>query len=236
MVEETREDVLLPKLMEAVLPYQTSVYVTVLNIIQCIALAFWINEARDVVTKEELTTVCGLRLSVALTVIFVVWHRYISELQYLWPISWGDTLIPFFLGIIECVVVFSHDEKTVSLGIFIFLLMIMEAGAAFAYGYGYRKRKKEQTEKLYQSVYVNYPQFAFHLIRFLNDFYRWYFKIFLFSVAMSLVYIIFVAAFPHHYNEVVFPVIFLVQMIQGEVLNNFQRALQKDKSLGHYFS
>lgn len=221
--------------MEAVLPYQTGVYVTVLNIIQCIALAFWINEARDVIAKDELTLVCALRLLVALVVVFVVWHRYISELQYLWPISWGDTLIPFFMGIIECVIVFSINQKTVSLRIFIPTVAFLQAWTAYAYVYGYYKRKKEITEKLYKSVYSEYPQFLSHLTRFLKDFDWWHFKVFLFGSTTSLVFMVYTIVFPHNRNEVIFPIIFLIVMIQGEIINNFQVALRKNKSFGLYF-
>ncbi len=108
MIDEKREEIPLTKLLEAVLPYQTGVYVTVLNIIQCIALAFWINEARDYITKEEFSLAWALRSAVALTMILVVWHRYINEIQYLWPISWNDTLAPFLIGVIECVIVFFY--------------------------------------------------------------------------------------------------------------------------------
>ncbi|MEK7665137.1 MAG: hypothetical protein AAB361_03275 [Patescibacteria group bacterium] len=233
--EEIKEQIPLPKLMEAVLPYQTSIYITVLNIIQCIALAFWINEARDVITKDELTLVCALRLLVALVVIFIVWHRYISELQYLWPISWGDTLNPFLMGIIECVIVFSNNSKTVSLGIFILVIALIQAWTSFTYFYGYLKRKKETTEKLYKMVYLEYPQFVSHLTLFLKNFDWWHFKIFLFSSAVSLLFIVFIALFPNNFNEIIFPIIFLIQMIQGEIINNFQVALYKDKSIDSYF-
>lgn len=231
----TEEQVPWPKLMEAVLPYQTSVYVTVLNIIQCIALAFWINEVRDLVMKNELTSVGTLRFLVSLTIIFVVWHRYISELQYLWPISWGDTLLPFVLGIIECGIVFLHNPNTVSLSIFMLSFMVFELWTAFAYRHGYRKRVLKTTGRLYENVYSAYPQYATHLMRFLKDFYLWHFKVFLFASAISGIYLIFVTIFPGYWNEFIFPIILLAQMIQGEVVNNFQKALRKDKQLGLYF-
>ena len=114
MVEERREEIPLTKILEAILPYQASIYVTVLNIIQCIALAFWINETRDIMIKNELSLVWALRSAVALVTIFIVWHRYVNEIQYLWRISWNDTLAPFFIGITECIIVFSTNPKTIS--------------------------------------------------------------------------------------------------------------------------
>ena len=83
MVEEKIEKIPLPMLLEAILPYYAGIYVTVLNIIQCIALAFLINEAREIVAKGELSFLWILRSMVALTVILVIWHRYVCESQYL---------------------------------------------------------------------------------------------------------------------------------------------------------
>ena len=83
----TREKIPLPKLLDPITPYQASIYVTVLNIIQCIALAFLINEAKEIIEKREISLIFITRSAVALTIILVVWHRYVAESQYLWPMS-----------------------------------------------------------------------------------------------------------------------------------------------------
>ncbi len=82
-----------------------------LNIIQCIDLAFLINEVRDATIKGEVDLILMARSAVALTIILVIWHRYVSESQYLWPMSWWDTIIPFSMGIGECTVVFATNSK-----------------------------------------------------------------------------------------------------------------------------
>ncbi|MEK7665145.1 MAG: hypothetical protein AAB361_03315, partial [Patescibacteria group bacterium] len=67
MPTEAREKISLPKLLDPITPYQAGIYVTVLNIIQCIALAFLINEAKEVIIKKEVSLVFIMRSGVALT-------------------------------------------------------------------------------------------------------------------------------------------------------------------------
>ena len=235
MVEERKEEIPLTKLLEAVLPYQVGVYVTVLNIIQCIALAFWINEARDIITKEGLSWVWVLRSSVVLTIILIVWHRYVSELQYLWPITWTDTFAPFLIGITECIIVFSINPKTVSLNGLTLSIIFLQLLVIIAYGSAYSKRKMEITEKLYQTFYSDYPQFASHLMSFLKSYDLWHCKIFPVFTVIYFLFLIIIISFPNNWNEIIFPIVFLIFLIQGEIFNNFQKALRKDKFVGPYF-
>lgn len=235
MVDEKREEIPLTKLLEAVLPYQASVYVTVLNIIQCIALAFLINEAREYIVKEEFSLVWALRSAVALAMIFVIWHRYVSELQYLWPISWNDTFAPFLIGITECVMVFFTNPKTISLSEFVFSMMFLQFLAAFIYESTYRKRTMKITVKLYQTFYSDCPKFFSQLTNFLQNHDRWHLKIFAIYAGISLAFFVFIISFPSNLNEIIFPIVYLIELIGGEALGNFQRALRKDKFVGPYF-
>ena len=100
MVTERREEIPLPKLFEAILPYQASVYVTVLNIIQCIAFGFLVIEVKDIVNKNEFGLISILRGVNTFVIILFVWYRYVAEFQYLWPMSFMDTIIPFLIGFI----------------------------------------------------------------------------------------------------------------------------------------
>lgn len=232
---ENKEEIPLPKLLEAVLSYQTSVYVTVLNIIQCIALAFLINEARDTIMKEEASFKWLLRSTAALAVILVVWERYVSELQYLWLVSWFDTLIPFFIGIIECWIVFSTNAKAVSLNWFILSIAFLQAWVALGYWYAYRRRRMKITEELYQAFYSDYHRFVFRLTNFLKDYDWWHVKVFVVASTISFAICVFVILFPFNFNEIVFPAFYLFELVRGEFMNNFHKALHKDKSVGLYF-
>ncbi|MBI1866450.1 MAG: hypothetical protein HY005_01110 [Candidatus Staskawiczbacteria bacterium] len=236
MVDEKREEIPLTKLMETILPYQASVYVTVLNIIQCIAFAFWINEARDYITKEEFSLAWALCSAVALAMILVVWHRYVNEVQYLWIISWSDTFAPFLMGITECIMVFFINPKVISLDKFVFSMILLQFLASFIYESTYRKRAMKITEKLYQTFYSDYPKFVSCLMNFLQNYDRWHFKIFTIYAGISLALFIIIISFPNNWNEVIFPIVYLVEFVGGEALGNFQKSLHNDKSVGPYFS
>src|SRR3989338_562887 len=236
MTTERKEEIPQTKLLEAVLHYQTTVYVTVFNIIQCIALAFLINEVRDVLTKEEISFAWFLRSAVAFAIVLIVWHRYVSEFQYLWPISWADTLGPFLIGIIECVIIFSITPKVISLDWFISGMASFQFLVAIGYGHAYLRRIMAITEKLYQNFYSDYPQFASHLVSFLKDYDWWHFKVFIVALSTSVVLLGIVILFPGDWNEPIVSIFYLVGIIQGEVRNNFQKALRKDKLIGPYFS
>ena len=165
---EKRDEIPVSKLFEAVLPYQSSVYVTALNIIQALALGFWLNEARNVVVAGNITIEWLLRSLAALGVILVVWHRYAAELQYLWPIVWINTLGPFAIGVLECLLVFSINTE-VSLLLFVTFFTSLQFMAAAAYGYAHSMRKTELTEKLYREFYHEYPHFVSCLTSFLKE-------------------------------------------------------------------
>jgi len=170
----------------------------VLNIIQFIALSFWINEAREIIVKEEVNLVWALRSAVVLTMILVVWHRYVSELQYLWPISWNDTFVPFLIGITECMIVFFINPRTISLSGFVFSMMLLQSLAAFVYESTYRKRTMKVTEKLCVTFYSRHPIFVVCLMNFLQNYDRWHSKIFTTYTGISFVFFIFIILFPNN--------------------------------------
>lgn len=197
---EEQEEIPLPKLMEAILPYQEGIYVTVLNIIQCL----------------------------------VVWHRYISESQYLWPMSWWDTLIPFMVGVVEWLIVFSVSDK-VSIFWFVFSMFLLHVLVLFGYAYAYAKRKKGVTEKLYADFYKDYPSFRDGLLNFLTEYDKWHIKVYIVVPLMTLTFLVLIGLFPNRYNGIIFPAFYLFEAIRGEYFNNFQKALRRDKNIGHYF-
>ncbi|MDP3883139.1 MAG: hypothetical protein Q8Q48_03740 [Candidatus Staskawiczbacteria bacterium] len=234
MAQSETEKIPLSKLLEAITPYQAGIYVTVLNIIQCIALAFLINEVREATTKGELCLVLVVRSAVALTIILVIWHRYVCESQYLWPMSWWDTIIPFSMGICECAIVFSASAK-VPLFWFLLFIAFVEVLGAFAYWHAYAKRSLDITKKLYQSSYADYPRFVLYLSEFLIDYDL---RNMVRFVALCLLSFVFVAlVWIHNFfaYELVFPMFYVFELFRGEISDSFHRAMMSDLFLSHYF-
>lgn len=97
------------KIYEPILPYQATVYSTILSIIQAIAFGFLLLKSTTL-TEEFSWIVLFRAIPVSLTII-IVWHRYATESQFLWPLTWMDTLIPFFIGAVSFFCVFSVDYK-----------------------------------------------------------------------------------------------------------------------------
>ena len=195
MPTEAREKISLPKLLDPITPYQAGIYVTVLNIIQCIALAFLINEAKEVIIKKEVSLVFIMRSGVALTIILVVWHRYVAESQYLWPMSWWDTLIPFLIGLTECVIVFLTNSN-IPLGYFMIFIAIIQIFAASAYWHAHYKRGLEITEDLYKDAYTNNLRFVYYLIGFLSNYDKQNEKRFTINFILSLIFFIIIIVRP----------------------------------------
>ena len=230
------EKVPLPKLMEAVLPYQAGIYVTVLNIIQYIALAFLINEVRETYSTGEFNFYSACRSILALEIILVVWHRYIAELQYPWQISWIDTLGPFSVGIVECMIIFSINATKVPLKWFLLFIIFLQILAMIAYGYAYLQRTLKVTERLYKEFYKDYPIFADYLIMFLKLYDLWSLQlmcIFLIQVAM---FFAFVWIFPLEVYDQTFTLACIPSIIAGEYLRGFHKYLTNDPVLGPCFT
>lgn len=235
MAQEKKEEIPLPKLLEAITPYQAGIYVTVLNIIQCIALAFLINEIREATVSGELGMVLLARSAVALTIILVIWHRYVSESQYLWPMSWWDTIIPFAMGIGECAVVFSTSAK-VPLFWFLGFVALVEAADALAYWNAREKRSLDITRRLYLSAYSEYPLFTFRLSRFLIEYDERNIVRFVVLVVMSGIFLVMVFLHDFFAYELIFPAFYLFELMRGEISDSFHRAMMSDFSLHPYFN
>lgn len=230
-----REEIPLPKLLDPITPYQASVYVTVLNIIQCIALAFLINEAKETIIKREVSLIFMARSIVALTIILVVWHRYVCESQYLWPMSWWDTLIPFSIGLTECVIVFLTNDK-VPLISFMATISITQGLAALAYKHAHHKRGIDITIDLYEDSYPGCRNFVSHLLGFLSDYDKKNEIRFAWLFILSLIFLIITLIRPFFLYELIFPAFYVVELIRGEIFGSFHRALSKDYYLRDYFT
>lgn len=234
MPEIEKEKIPLPKLMEAVLPYQAGIYVTVLNIIQCIALAFLINEVRGLAIRNEWGLYSMLRSALALVIILVVWYRYVAESQYLWPMSWLDTLIPFFIGITESAIVFCIDAEKVPLQIFIGSILFLQLLTMLAYGYAYLKRSLKITERLYEEFYKGFPKFAGYIVIFLKI-YSWHsMKMMGYFLAQTAVFLVLVLVFPLEMFEMFFSMLCILTIVLGESLRGFHQFLWTDPVLGPY--
>ena len=232
------EKVPLSKLMEAVLPYQSGIYVTVLNIIQCITLAFLIVEVREAVSKDELGLKCMGRALLALAIILVIWHRYTAEMQYLWQITWTDTVGPFSMGLIECVIVFLINDTKVSLIWFVGSILFLQIFAIETYVDAYLRRKDKVTERLYKEFYKDFPIFAEYLILFLRLYDWWSIKFMMrFGFIPVSVFFLLVWLFPAlEFFDITFSLTCVLSMLIGENLRGFHRFLREDPVLGPCFT
>ncbi|MBI1866327.1 MAG: hypothetical protein HY005_03310 [Candidatus Staskawiczbacteria bacterium] len=230
------EKVPLPKLMEAVLSYQTGVYVTVLNIIQCIAFGFLVNELREIIIKNEFGFNCVFRTILAFAIILLIWHRYTEELQYLWQTSWFDTVGPFFIGIIECVIVFSVNDSKTPLIFFVIFVITLQLLALLAYIYAYQMRTQKATEKLYRDFYKDYPIFADYLIIFLKAYDRLSIKFMVIFTAQTSVFLLLVWIHLFEVYEVFFTLICVSNIITGERFRGFHKLLRTSSILGSCFT
>lgn len=235
MVTERREEIHLPKLFEAILPYQASVYVTALNIIQCIAFGLLIIEVRNIVHKNELSLISILRGANVLTIVLFVWHRYVSEFQYLWPMSFMDTVIPFLIGVAECIIVFSVNPNAVSMRYFVGYVILLQLLALWAYYYAYTKRGHKFTQRLYEAFYQR-PQFASHLINFLKKYDRNHAKNMGMAFVFSLVFLIIAVVWPNEIFEVIFSCTCIAILLYRGFYHSFDAYVKQDNHLRPYFS
>lgn len=248
MAQEPEKEIKPTKLLASVLPDQANIYVTLLSIIQCIALGFLAVEVKDTILKDVVVRVelgvgldiwlliaWGLRSFVALVVIFVVWHRYVSELQYTWPMNWLDTIIPFSMGVTEYVIIFFTNPKTMPLLGFVISIMVFEVVVLLAYVNARRKRNQKFIERLYKDFYEDHLQFASHFLDFVKKYAKDNLKSTLVIFAISLGFLVFMLRFPNLRQEIVFPVGCIVALLYREIFFGFDVSLKRDKSIGHYF-
>ena len=231
------EKIPLPKLMEAVLPYQSGIYVTVLNIIQCIALAFLIVEFREIVKSSEMSFVCTCRSLLAFTVILAIWHRYASEIQYLWQTTWFDTLKPFLIGIAECIVIFSINDTKVPMIRFIISVAFVQLLTMGMYKYAYWMRSLKVTERLYKEFYKDYPIFVDYILIFLKGYDLWSFQLMIYFSLQTFAFLFFVWVFPVlEMFDIAFSISCVATMLIGEKLRGFHSHLKNDPILGPCFT
>ncbi|OGZ66842.1 MAG: hypothetical protein A3C58_01190 [Candidatus Staskawiczbacteria bacterium RIFCSPHIGHO2_02_FULL_34_10] len=235
MVTERREEIPLPKLFEAILPYQASVYVTVLNIIQCIAFGFLVIEVKDIVNKNEFGLISILRGVNTFVIILFVWYRYVAEFQYLWPMSFMDTIIPFLIGVVECMIIFSVNPNSVSMKYFVGYIMFLQFIAIWAYYYASKKRGREFTKRLYEAFY-RHPQFAFHLVNFLKKYDRNHARNMSIALVFSSIFFIIAFFWPNAIWETIFSCTCIVTLLNRAFRHSFDAYVKKDSHLGPYFS
>lgn len=224
----------LTKLSEAILPYQASVYVTVLNIIQCIAFGFLVIEGKDMASKDELNFVSSLRMAVVFTTILFIWHRYTTEFQYLWPRSFADTAIPFFMGAYECAVVFMVNPKTAPMSHFVISIIFVQMLAIFAYLNANMKRYKKFMRDLYEDFYQE-PIFTSHLIEFLKRYNRDHAARMTIAFLVSLVFYFAAERWPSDIVETLFAVVCVGTLCYRAFFGSFETYVNKDPNLKPYF-
>ncbi len=236
MAQVPKERIPLPKLMEAVLPHQATVYVTALNIIQCLALGFLVVELRTLSNENKLSVDCMWRSALALTVILAIWHRYVAESQYLWPMSWLDTLGPFSIGLAEFVMIFCLNAEKVASHKFVLIIVVLQFLAMSVYINVYFTRSSKMTERLYEEFYKDTPRFAFYLTTTLKMYSVLNMRMMGYFLAQTIVFMAFILVFPSKMYEMFFSMVCILTMIAGENLRGFHTYLTNSPILGDYFT
>ena len=215
-----------------ILPHQTNIYFTVLNVIQAIAFGFLLLKSAALV--DEFSWSFFFRAVLVSIIIVIVWHRYATESQFLWPLTWMDTLIPFWIGAISFFCVFSADSK-ISLSFFLFFIVVIELSAIAAYWNALRQRQRKNTQHIYLLFFQEKPEIGKRLILVLISFDYQNILWFLFLVVCSIVLLVLSSVYYHNWYEVVFPLVLAVLLIIGETRIRIQKHMAKDPVLKLYF-
>lgn len=224
----------LTKLSEAILPYQASVYVTMLNIIQCIAFGFLIIEGKSMADKDELNFASSLRMAVVFTTILFIWHRYTVDFQYLWPRSFADTIIPFSMGVAECIAVFAVNSKVIFLHDFVGSIMFVQGWAILAYLNAYSKRDKKFMHRLYEDFYQELI-FVSYLIDFLKRYNRDHATRMTTAFLGSLIFFVVATLWPSDVVEAIFAAMCMSTLLYRGFFHSFEISIKKDHNLNPYF-
>ena len=90
----------LSRLTETIPAAFSSFYLTLISMIQGVALGLLANKIPDFLSPFE--PVGFLYILLTFTVIVIVWHEYVlSAQEFWWELKWRDSLIPFSLGMGE---------------------------------------------------------------------------------------------------------------------------------------
>lgn len=205
-----------------------------LNIIQCIAFGFLVIEVRDIFNKDAFSFPTALRGINSLVIILFIWHRYTTEFQYLWPMSFLDTVIPFAIGISECFVVFCINSREISLRHFILGIMLVQGTGMVAYSYAGLKRNKPFTQDLYEDFYDD-PRFVSCLINFLKKYDEDHEARMRMALGFSLAFFVIAVAFPNAFVDVVFSLVCIALLAYRAFFHSFDECVKRDKDLGPYF-
>ena len=215
-----------------ILPHQSTVYFTVLSIIQAIAFGFLLLKSTSL--TEEFNWTVLLRAILVSVVIVIVWHRYATESQFLWPLTWMDTLIPFFIGAISFFCVFSVDLK-VSLSFFLICIVAIELAAIGAYHNAWKQRKRKKIQRIYLLAFQEKPEVGKRLISVLTSFDCQNILWFAFLLLPSIVLLILFLFYYQRWYEIVFPIVLLVFLFVGETRIRIYKTLAEDPALKPYF-
>jgi hypothetical protein len=94
---------------EPVAPYFVTIYGTLISIVQSLVLGFLlfsVFKSEDIVVGQNL-----LKAFVVFVLIGLIWHRYITYIQYLgYPLGPFDTMIPLIFAVIQFVIIWSLDK------------------------------------------------------------------------------------------------------------------------------
>jgi len=215
-----------------ILPHQTNVYFTVLNVIQAIAFGFLLLKCASL--AENFSWAIISRATLVFAIIVIIWHRYATESQFLWPLTWMDSLIPFFIGGINFFCVFSIDPK-VSISWLLAWITAIEFSAIFAYFNAWKQRKRKKVQRIYMLAFQEKPEIGKHLISALLTFDCQNILWFLSLVAYSIILLIFSLVCYYSWYEIVFPALLFVLLVVGEARIRIYKTLAEDPVLKPYF-
>ena len=215
-----------------ILPHQTTVYFTVLSIIQAIAFGFLLLKCTDL--TEEFSWITLIRAILVFAIIVIVWHRYATESQFLWPLTWMDTLIPFFIGGISFFYVFSVDFK-VSISSLLACIVAIELAAIFAYHNAWKQRKRKKVQRIYMLAFQEMPEIGKHLISALVSFDCQSMVWFAIFAGYSMVLWVSSIVYYQRWYEILFPIFLLAFLIAGEIRIRIYKTLAEDPVLKPYF-
>ena len=110
-------------LYQPVASHFTSIYVTLLSVVQAGALSILAYYA---LTANSLTAWQIIHFLISGLVILTVWHAYATYAQYVaWPISIVDSFIPFAFFVSESVLAKTASVSDTSVGVYWFQIVIM---------------------------------------------------------------------------------------------------------------
>ena len=161
---------LLEKLHEPICPYSSAAYRSLCTVVQAFPLIvlFWVItedkiyqdvyraiEAGNLQYIQFKTWYQVIEIVISLTVVAVIWHRYVLDIQFVaWPLTAIDTAIPFAFALWQCLLAISIRFAPSPTPFSVFMLLIIAWGLV-AYLQMVPKFRRPQAHALYMRHFGN---------------------------------------------------------------------------------